>query len=98
MMMMIDIIPDLWQFITLVVLMHVSVMVAYLLQWNPKMSLLQIDAFNIEPFNCEKCMTFWCNLIPNIILAYIWDGWFLLWGLITASALAYSVIRAESRR
>lgn len=87
-------IPSLWEFITLLALMFISIVIAYLLQWNPKFSLLQIDAFNIEPFNCQYCFQFWVNLIPNIILAYVWNPMFLLWGLITASALAYSVYRS----
>jgi hypothetical protein len=87
-------IPDLWEFLTLLALMFISIVVAYLLQWNPKLSILQIDAFNIEPFNCVYCFQFWCNLIPNVILAYIWNPMFLLWGLITAGALTYSVYRS----
>jgi len=90
-------IPSLWEFIALLVLMHLSVLVAYLLQWNPKFSILQIDAFNLYPWICDKCMTFWCNLIPNIILAYIWNPWFALWGLITASCLAYSVYLSHKK-
>ena len=84
-------IPSLWQFIVLVVMMHVSVLVAYLLQWNPRFSILQIDAYNIYPWKCERCMNFWVNLVPNIILAYVWNPMFVLWGLITASCIAYSI-------
>ena len=87
-------IPSLWEFIVLLGLMFVSIIVSYLLQWNPRFSLLQLDCFNIEPFNCVYCMQFWVNLIPNLILAYIWNPMFVLWGLITASALAYSVYRS----
>lgn len=85
--------PTLWQFVVLLGLMFASIVVSYLLLYNPRLSLLQIDAFNIEPFNCSVCMTFWTNLVPNIILAYVWDWMFVVWGLITASALAYSVSR-----
>ena len=87
-------IPSLFEFIALLALMFISIIVAYLLQWNPKFSLLQIDAFNIEPFNCQYCFQFWVNLVPNIILAYIWNPMFVLWGLITASCLTYSVYRS----
>ena len=92
---MIDLIPSLWQFLTLLLMMFASLMVSYLLLYNPRLSLLQFDCFNVEPFTCNVCMTFWCNLVPNIILAYIWSPFFALWGLITASALAYSVSRAN---
>lgn len=88
-------VPNIYQFIALLLLMFVSIPIAYLLQWNPKLSILQFDCFNIEPFNCDKCMTFWTNLIPNIILAYIWNPMFAVWGLITASALTYSVMRSH---
>ena len=94
---LISLIPNLWQFITLLVLMFISIPVAYMLMYNPKLTLLQLDAFNIQPFNCPKCMQFWVNLIPNIFLAYIWNPMFLLWGLITASALTYSVIRSYKK-
>ena len=88
-------IPSLWQFIVLIVWMHLSVVIAYLLQWNPKFSILQINAFQIYPWKCEKCLTFWTNLIPNIILAYIWNPMFILWGLISAGCLAYSLYLEE---
>lgn len=87
-------IPNLWEFLTLLALMFISIPVAYVLMYNPKFTLLQLDAFSIEPFVCQYCMQFWCNLIPNIILAYIWNPMFLLWGLITAGALTYSVYRS----
>ena len=87
-------IPSLFQFVTLLILMFASIIVAYLLQWNPKFSLLQLDCFSIEPFTCQYCMQFWCNFIPNCILAYIWNPMFVLWGFITASALTYSVYRS----
>ena len=87
-------IPSLWEFIVLLVMMFLSIPISYLLMFNPKFTLLQLDAFNIEPFNCTKCMQFWVNFIPNVFLAYIWNPMFLLWGLITASALTYSVIRS----
>ena len=87
-------IPSLWEFIALLVLMFISIPIAYMLMYNPKFTLLQIDAFNIEPFNC---MQFWTNLIPNIFLAYIWNPMFFIWGLITASALTYSVIRSYKK-
>ena len=87
-------IPTLWEFIVLLALMFVSIPVAYMLQWHPKFSLMQIDAFNIEPFNCQYCMQFWTNLVPNLVLAYIWNPMFLLWGLITAGCLTYSVYRS----
>lgn len=90
-------IPNLWEFITLLCLMFASIPIAYLLMYNPKLTLLQLDAFNIEPFNCSKCMQFWTNFIPNVFLAYIWNPMFLLWGLITASALTYSVIRSYGK-
>lgn len=91
---LLSLIPSLWQFLVLLLLMFVSIPVAYILQYNPKFSIMQIDAFNIEPFNCSKCMQFWCNFIPNVLLAYIWSPMFLLWGLVTASALTYSVYRS----
>lgn len=89
---------DVFQFITLIILMHVSVLVAYLLQWNDTLSILKIDAFRIEPWCCSYCMQFWTHLIPCIVLGYVWSSSFYLYGLITAGALSYSVYRSEKRR
>ena len=89
-------IPNLWQFITLILLMHISTIVAYLLVYNPRLRLPQLDAFNMYPWVCIKCMTFWTNLVPNIVLAYIWNPAFVLWGLITASALTYATVYSEN--
>jgi len=91
---LLSLIPSLWQFIALIVWMHLSVVIAYLLQWNPKFSILQIDAFQIEPWSCQYCFQFWVTFIPNVILAYIWNPMFILWGLISAVCLAYSVYRS----
>jgi len=91
---LLNLIPNLWQFIVLIVWMHISVLVTYLLQWNPKFSILQIDAFNLEPWNCMYCLQFWVTFVPNIILAYIWNPMFVLWGLISAGCLSYSVYRS----
>lgn len=84
-------IPNLLEFITLLLLMFESLIIGYVLVNNSKLRLNQIEALNIYPFICVKCTTFWANLIQNIILAYIFNPMFALWGLITASILAYSI-------
>lgn len=84
-------IPNLLEFITLLLLMFESLIIGYVLVNNSKLRLNQIEALNIYPFICVKCTTFWTNLIQNIILAYIFNPMFALWGLITASILAYSI-------
>lgn len=85
------VIPGLWEFIVLLFLMFESLILGYLLVNNSKLRLNQIEALNIYPFVCVKCTTFWTNLIQNIILAYIWNPMFVIWGLITASVLAYAI-------
>lgn len=87
-------IPSLWEFIVIIIWMHISVLVAYLLQWNPRFSILQLDAFSIYPWSCQYCMQFWVTLVPMLVLAYIWDGMFVLWGLIASGCLAYSVYKS----
>ena len=88
---MMFLIPSLWQFLVLLFLMFESLILAYILVNNPRLRLNQIDALNIYPFICEKCTTFWTNLIQNVILAYIWTPMFALWGLITAGVLAFMI-------
>lgn len=90
-------IPTLWQFLTLLFLMFESLIIGYLIVYNPKLRLNQIDAFNIFPFICQKCSTFWTNLIQNILLAYIWNPMFMLWGGITASILAFMIWYSNER-
>lgn len=93
---LLSLIPNLYQFITLIILMHISTLIAYMLVYHPKLRIPQIDAFNMYPWVCVKCMTFWTNLIPNIILAYIWNPMFILWGLITSFALVYATIYSSN--
>lgn len=94
---MINLIPNIWQFLTLLFLMFESLIIGYLIVYNPKLRLNQIEALNIFPFICQKCSTFWTNLIQNIILAYIWSPMFALWGLITAGTLAYMIWFSNER-
>lgn len=90
-------VPNVYQFITLLFLMFESLLLAYVLVYNPKFRLNQIEAFNIFPFICTKCTTFWTNLIQNILLAYLWTPMFFLWGLITASILAFMIWYSNER-
>ena len=90
-------IPTLWEFLVLLFLMFESLILGYLLVNNPKFRLNQIDALNIFPFICEKCTTFWTNLIQNIILAYIWNWVFVIWGLLTAGILAFMIWYSNER-
>jgi hypothetical protein len=77
--------------------MFESLILAYILVNNPRLRLNQIEALNIFPFICEKCTTFWTNLIQNILLAYIWTPMFALWGLITAGVLAFMIWYSNER-
>lgn len=94
---MINLIPNIWQFLTLLFLMFESLIIGYLIVYNPKLRFNQIEALNIFPFICQKCSTFWTNLLQNIILAYIWSPMFALWGLITAGTLAYMIWYSNER-
>lgn len=88
---MINIIPNIWQFLFLLLWMLITLPTAYVIVFNPKYRINQIEAFNIYPFICLKCTTFWTNLIPNILMAYIWNYNFIWWGIITASILAFMI-------
>lgn len=80
-------IPTIFQFLTLLSWMLCSIGIAPIIQYW----FMQMEAYQIYPFSCVKCTTFWTNLIPNILLAYIWTWQFSVWGLITASILAYMI-------
>lgn len=90
-------IPTLWQFLTLMFLMFESLILGYVLVYNPRFRLNQIDALNVFPFVCQKCTTFWTNLLQNVLLAYIWTPMFVLWGLITAGILAFMIWYSNER-
>lgn len=91
-------IPSLLQFIVIVGLMFESLILGYVLVYNPRLRLNQVEALNVFPFICVKCTTFWTNLLQNILLAYIWNPWFLLWGVITASVLAFMIWYSNERQ
>lgn len=83
--MILILIPDLWQFLALLFIMFFTIFFVPVFQ----SFILQFESFMLYPFICVKCCSFWICLILNIILAYIWNPMFFLWGLITASVLAY---------
>lgn len=84
-------IPTLLQFITLLAVLFFSIWFTPVFQ----SFILKMDSFVIYPFVCVKCCSFWLNLIINVLLAYIWSKWFLLWGLITSVVLAVMHIYSE---
>ena len=95
---LLSLIPSLWEFLTLLFLMFESLILGYVLVYNPKFRLNQVEALNVFPFICTKCTTFWTNLIQNVILAYIWTPMFALWGLITAGILAFMIWYSNERQ
>lgn len=84
-------IPTLLQFIALLAVLFFSIWFTPVFQ----SFILKMDSFVIYPFVCAKCCSFWMNMIINVLLAYIWSKWFLLWGLITSIVLAVMHIYSE---
>lgn len=84
--MILILIPDLWQFITLLGTMFFVIFFTPIFQRY----ILQMESFIMFPFVCKKCCSFWISITINIILAYIWTPMFFVWGLITSFALAYA--------
>jgi len=81
-------IPSLLQFLTVLIVLFFSIWVTPIFQ----MMVLRFESFMLYPFVCAKCTSFWTNLIINIILAYVWNVWFLLWGGITSVVIAIMYI------
>lgn len=78
-------IPTFAQFIVLLATMFFTIWFVPIFQYY----ILKMESFLVYPFICVKCCSFWMNLIINIVLAYLWNPYFALWGLITSSVLAY---------
>lgn len=83
--------PNLWEFIGLLLTMIFSFIFGYVAVYNPKYRFSQIEALNIPPFSCIKCMTVQTNLIVNIIFAYLFDPYYLIWGVITSIMVRYAI-------
>lgn len=81
-------IPSLLQFLTVLIVLFFSIWFTPIFQ----MMILRFESFMLYPFVCAKCTNFWLNLILNVILAYIWNVWFLLWGGITSVVIAVMYI------
>lgn len=81
-------IPSLLQFLTVLAVLFFSIWFTPIFQYN----ILRFESFMLYPFVCAKCTNFWLNLILNVILAYIWNAWFLLWGGITSIIIAIMYI------
>ena len=78
-------IPNLFEFLAILFLMFFTIFFVPIFQRY----ILQMESFIMFPFVCKKCTSFWMDLILNILLAYIFNPMFFVWGLITASVLAY---------
>lgn len=81
---MLELLPNLLQFIIVLGILFFSIWFTPIFQ----MMILRFESFMLYPFICARCTSFWMNLILNIILAYVWNVWFLLWGLITSIVIA----------
>ena len=81
---MLELLPNLLQFIIVMGILFFSIWFTPIFQ----MMILRFESFMLYPFICARCTSFWMNLILNIILAYVWNVWFLLWGLITSIVIA----------
>ena len=86
-------IPGLMQFMTLLAVMLFTLFITPVLQ----SFILRFESFMLFPFICAKCFCFWLNLIMNILLAYIWWPYFLLWGIVTSAILAVMHIYTEKQ-
>lgn len=58
---------DIW---LLVVGYHLIFLLTYVLAFNSKYRLSQINAFNRKPFSCWKCLNFWVMLFISINIAW----------------------------
>ena len=83
-MIVLDFIPTLAQFVTVLAVLFFSIWFTPVFQRY----ILMMESFMLYPFICAKCTNFWINLIMNAFLAYIWSPWFLLWGGITSVVIA----------
>ena len=81
-------IPNLWEFLFLLIWMIVCIPLKDFVQ----LFFLRMETFNVFPFVCPSCTIFWTNLIPNILMAYIFNPMFVVWGLITAFIDWYIII------
>lgn len=78
-------VPSFWEFLLVLATVFVSIFVTPIFQ----SFILRMESFMIYPFVCVKCTNFWICLIMHIIYAYLFDPYFLLWGLIVSSVIAY---------
>lgn len=77
-------VPNLLQFLTVLAVLFFSIWFTPIFQYN----ILRFESFMLYPFVCAKCTNVWLNFIMNVVLAYVWNVWFLLWGGITSVVLA----------
>ena len=78
-------IPTLWEFVLLLFTMFFVIFFTPTFQYN----IMRFESFMIYPFVCTKCCSFWMCMILNVFYAYIFNPYFILWGLLCSSTLAY---------
>ena len=78
-------IPNLWEFMLVLFTVFFSIFFTPIFQSY----ILRMESFFLYPFVCAKCCNFWLCLIMHVFYAYLFNPWFLLWGLIVSSVIAY---------
>ena len=82
---LLSMIPNVWEFVLLLATFFFVIFFTPIFQ----SIILRMESFMIYPFICVKCCSFWMCMILNIFYAYLWNPWFLLWGFVFSSVLAY---------
>jgi hypothetical protein len=67
--------------------------VTYLTTHHALFNIMQIEMFNRKPFSCWLCSNTWLGLFIFINLAYIFNPFYLLWGIIVIFLTGYAIVR-----
>ncbi len=84
-------IPNIFEFYSLILISLSCYILTYLSVYNYKLSLSQLNVFNRKPFTCWLCSNWWLSWFCYITLAYIVTPWYLLWGGIFTCMTTYII-------
>lgn len=86
-----NLLPNLLEFWSLPIISLIVYVVTYLTTHHKDYNILQIEMFNRKPFSCWLCSNNWLSLFIYINLAYIFNPYYALWGLIMTCATDYII-------
>lgn len=82
-----DFIPSLWQWLYVCAMTLLLFPLGQLVQYF----FLHLNSYNLKPFTCRLCTTFWTGIFIYTTTAYMWSPLIMLYGVIATALVCYAI-------